>query len=331
MINHLNRLLNRSRDMLFIPVFEGYWSKRLQGKVTCLLYHRIGETDNDVLSKIGVPIITPAQFERDLRLLRDLGVRFLTFADLRHGYFPSDQEIGIVICFDDCFADNYTVGLNILEKMEINAVFFQITAMIDAREPIWEHCLYWYFGNTECRGTFEDLIHEVLGHREGITRKSGFNLLDTVRDSISTEEMEILFSEAQPRIGNPTTIREIIKTYPTRGEIKKAQERGNEIGSHGHNHYVRTNIDTHTFEKELQASTDVLTDIIGERPQAFSYPFGKHANDEHICAKYFSQVATTQRGQITRQTNPYRLPRCSWPGMPRNDLRQRRWLLTGGI
>jgi hypothetical protein len=36
-------------------------------------------------------------------------------------------------------------------------------------------------------------------------------------------------------------------------------------------------------------------------------------------------------GEITPETDFYRVPRFTWPGPAKNRLRQRRWLLTGVI
>ena len=63
------------------------------------------------------------------------------------------------------------------------------------------------------------------------------------------------------------------------------------------------------------------------------YPFSSHLpGDESICAKFFNMAALVERRErIAKDTDPYRIPRFTWPGPARNRLRQRRWLLSGTI
>ena len=41
----LQRLLNRSQDLLFLPGLGRLWRQRLLGRVHCLLYHRVDEPE----------------------------------------------------------------------------------------------------------------------------------------------------------------------------------------------------------------------------------------------------------------------------------------------
>src|SRR6266404_4526519 len=142
------RLYNRSKDFLFAWPFHGYWKRKLNERVICLLYHRVDEPENNkFLSRGGSPVISPSELEADLRFLKNSGARFLTFADLRCGTFPDPTEFGVIISFDDCFLDNYTHGLEVVESLRIKAVFFQTTGMIAPDCLIWEHALYWLTRN----------------------------------------------------------------------------------------------------------------------------------------------------------------------------------------
>ena len=96
---------------------------------------------------------------------------------------------------------------------------------------------------------------------------------------------------------------------------------------------MRVNISPSLFESDLSRSRELLTDILGEAPGSYSYPFSSHLEgDEDMCAKFFKMAAiVVQRERITKEMNSYRMPRFTWPGPARNWLRQRRWLLSGTI
>lgn len=328
------RLYNRSKDYLFLPPFDGYWRRRLNGRVICLLYHRVDEPENNrFLTSGGSPVISPHELEADLRLLKSLGARFLTFGDLRQDIFPDNSEFGVIISFDDCFKDNYTNGLDVLESLGIKGVFFQATGMIGAYRLIWEHALYWLIRNAETAAAFTQLAHQTLGGIPGLTQRAGAHLVEFMREELSPELIEKLLARAKETPGLEDELREAAQTiYAQPSQVKRAHDLGHEIGSHGHQHLKRRNIDDDTFESELARSVAVLTEINGVPPKAFSYPFNSYLSSDHkMCSKYFAQAATVNKDLIFRDSQQMWLPRFTWPGKTKNSKRQRRWLLTGKI
>ena len=112
----LPRLANRARDVLFLPPFDPYWRRRLNGKVLCLLYHRVDHPGRvPFLDRFGVPPIPPKTLLNELSFLKMQGAHFLTFSDLRHGYFPRRNQFGVIVSFDDCLRDMYTSATGVLE------------------------------------------------------------------------------------------------------------------------------------------------------------------------------------------------------------------------
>ncbi len=332
----LGRLANRSRDVLFVPVLDRYWRRRLSGKVLCLLYHRVDEPANHpFMTQSGSPVIPPLALERELRFLQSQGAEFLTFAHLRAGQFPEDDGFGVIVSFDDGFRDNYTQGLEVLETIGIKGVFFQSTALIDGPTLIWEHALYWYGQHQRLRTAFADLTHAVLGEKglAGLDAAGIDNLVSHLREQAPAAVLEELLERALAGFGQDEALAEAAaQLYPTADHIRCAHALGHEIGSHGHRHYKRTRIDPGWFEAELARSRTILERLLAAPPLAFSYPFNSYLpGDEHICARYFVQCATVDGRPISRNDNPHWLPRCTWPGPARNGLRQRRWLLTGRI
>jgi peptidoglycan/xylan/chitin deacetylase (PgdA/CDA1 family) len=333
-LNQIGRVYNRSKDLLFVPALDRYWRGRLYGRVICLLYHRVDSaSNNQFLSVGGSPVIPPADLENELRFLKTQGAMFLTFADLRKGIFPGPTEFGVIVSFDDCFLDNYTDGLEVLENLGIKGVFFQTTGMIEPQELIWEHTLYWLNRTDDVSRCFTRLAKKVLSEVRGVNNRQGIDLMTFLREDVDLSVVEHLLSSAQDELYSTEESREVAeRIYPKTGHVRSAHQLGHEIGSHGHVHAKRRNIDDARFDSELAASARALANILGTGPKAFSYPFNSYETGDHkICLRYFEQAATVDKQCIERDTNPMWLPRFTWPGLTDSTFRRRRWLLTGAI
>jgi peptidoglycan/xylan/chitin deacetylase (PgdA/CDA1 family) len=327
----VQRLANRSLDLLFLPGMGRLWRQRLLGKVHCLLYHRVDEPGRvPFLDRFGTAPIPPRNLMEELVFLKMNGARFFTFYDLRRGQFPAPDEFGVIVCLDDGLRCNYSSGLGVLERLNIRAVIFQSTALIDAPTLIWEHSLYWHGAHPRRAERLQELAHRRLPSSRPY---SGDALVAHLRDAEPMVEVEALLAELNERSGSGEVLAELAGSlYPSASYVRAAWREYHEIGSHGHHHYPRSGLDAAAFEQELIRSQQELAAILGRRPKAFSYPFNSHLpGDEAICARYYDQVGTVDPRPITGSTPPLEMPRCTWPGPHRNQLQRRRWLWTGHI
>jgi len=365
------RLANRSKDyLLFNPALEGRWLRRAKGKVSALLYHRVDAPDGHAfLARGGSPVIDPEAFRADMAFLVRSGARFFTFGELGAGAFPAPDEFGVAICFDDCFADNYTTGVDVLRSFGIRATFFQSTAMVDAQALIWEHRLYWHTRDDAHAAALAAVAATVLARAAsetatgepavpaqrpevpagetgaaatpaqrlevpaGVAAIPAQRLVELLREAVPLETCLRVLEAADRELGEASEMAEAARRiYPTAAQLRAARSLGHEIGSHGHRHCKRTGISTAAFDRELAHSRAVLEDLLGEPPRSFSYPFDSHLpGDADVVRRYFSTAATVAKRRIERGADPLWLPRFTWPGPARNAFRQRRWLLTGTI
>ncbi|MCP9899253.1 polysaccharide deacetylase family protein [Cyanobium sp. Cruz CV13-4-11] len=162
-MSRLGRAANRAADLLFLPPLDRLWLRRLRGKVLCLLYHRVDEPGREpFLDRFGVPPIPAAALAAELGVLRRHGARFLTYADLRAGRFPSGSEIEVFVSFDDGLRCNYEERLEVLQALGLPAVFFQSSGMLAGGELVWEHALYWYGAHPTLAPRLEELARQRL-------------------------------------------------------------------------------------------------------------------------------------------------------------------------
>lgn len=327
----LRRALNRARDLQFLPPFDPLWRRQLNGRVLCLLYHRVDQPGRiPFLDRFGVPPISASDLNEEILFLKLQGAQFLTFADLRRGRFPGQDQFGVIVSFDDGLRDAYRRATGVLERLDVPAVLFQSSGLVDAPTLIWEHSLYWHAHTPGRAKELTVLAHARLPASRGLT---GDALVAHLREAEPMEAVEDLLAEATARAGAKAELARLAQEiYPTAADLRWACREQHEIGSHGHHHYPRHAISRECFESELSLSRQRLEEITGVVPKAFSYPFNSHQlGDAEICARHYRQVATVEARLITRTTDPMEMPRCTWPGPIRNRLQFRRWLWTGHL
>jgi peptidoglycan/xylan/chitin deacetylase (PgdA/CDA1 family) len=330
-MSRLGRAANRAADLLFLPPLDRLWLRRLRGKVLGLLYHRVDRPGREpFLDRFGVPPIPPGDLAVELGVLRRRGARFLTYADLRAGRFPSGSEFGVIVSFDDGLRCNYEEGMEVLRSLEIPAVFFQSTAMDAGGELVWEHALYWYGAHPRLAPRLAELARQRLDLPADL---EGAALIARLRDGTPVVRVRELLAELAERFDTAAELAAAAaRLYPSAEHLRRAREAGHELGSHGHHHVPRCSISTEAFELELSRSAARLQRVLGEAPRAFSYPFNSHRpGDGEICGRHYLQVATVDGALITPATPPLALPRFTWPGPHPNPLRRRRWLCTGTL
>ena len=330
-MSRLGRVANRAADLLFLPPLDRLWRRRLGGKVLCLLYHRVDQPGRvPFLDRFGVPPITPGALAAELGILQRRGARFLTYADLRAGRFPAAEEFAVIVSFDDGLRCNYEEGLEVLEGLGIPAVLFQSSGMLAGGELVWEHALYWYGAHPTLAPQLAALAQQRLALPTGL--RDG-PLIARLRDATPVAQVQELLAELAERWDTSAALAAAAdRLYPSEAHLCRARDAGHELGSHGHHHVPRCNISAADFEQELVRSSAVLGRVLGEAPQAFSYPFNSHlSGDTQICGRHFRQVATVDGALLTRSTPALALPRFTWPGPHPNRLRRRRWLWTGTL
>ena len=330
-MSRLGRIANRAADLLFLPPLDRLWRRRLRGKVLCLLYHRVDQPGRvPFLDRFGVPPIPPGELAAELDFLRCRGARFLTYADLRAGRFPGAEEFAVIVSFDDGLRCNYEEGLEVLEGLGLSAVFFQSTGMLAGGELVWEHALYWYGAHPSLAPRLAELARQRLDLPADL---EGAALIARLRDATPVARVRELLAELAERWDTSAELAAAAdRLYPSEAHLRRARTTGHEVGSHGHHHVPRCNISTAEFEQELVRSSAALGRVLGEAPQAFSYPFNSHLpGDAQICGRHFRQVATVDGALITTSTPALALPRFTWPGPHPNRLRRRRWLWTGTL
>ncbi len=325
------KILNRSLDVLFMgPLFDPAWAARLNGKAICLCYHRVEDpASHSFLAESGVPAITAGALKADIHFLKERGFQFITFEELRKRGKLEPGRPHVILSFDDGYKDDYSNGLPVLREAGVRAVFFQTTSMVDAPQLMWEHALAWYCRDEEGRRRFTELARSVLPNEVHIAKKQGWELAHYLIEEFPYDRTKDILDAARKAFKADES-RLTAEIYPSKSDLLSACEEGHEVASHGDAHYKRSNIDAGLFEKDLGISVEKIRSWTGWAPQTYAYPHGNTVEgDRAICAKYFHHAVTVRTGVIEAQSDPLNLPRFYWVGAPKNELRRKRWLLTG--
>lgn len=99
--------------------------------VPVLMYHRIcdltpSESKNPLIRDLSV---SPADFEAQLKYLKENGFTFLHVSDVERALSEGDAlpEKAVAITMDDGYQDNFTEALPLLKKYEAKATIFMVT------------------------------------------------------------------------------------------------------------------------------------------------------------------------------------------------------------
>lgn len=250
-----------------------------KGRLVILNYHRISDKKEESLSPFDIGV-TIEKFEKELRCLaRDFSV--IPFSEaidlLKNGIdwprFP------VVISFDDGYRDIFLNAFPVLEKLNLPAIVFISTRMVEKGEPFWwdeleglvvhNHLEEIKLALENCFSPEYDLD---LGHLKTIPDKRVF--LETLTEQIKKIKGKFrdeLLNRLKPLLKSGKEAKREVLSWE---EIKKLRKKGIEFGSHSHNHYLLTFEDQKTITEELKVSKQKLEEYLEEKIEFLSYPSG---------------------------------------------------------
>lgn len=332
MLQSVEKTFHRGQDLFFSSdILNRLWSKSMKGKAICLCYHRVDDSgDLDFLERQGLPVISKSDLRRDIRFLKQQGFQFITFEDIRANKGLNPSQPSVILSFDDGYKDLYTHAREILESEGVRGVFFQSTSIVDSEELLWAHAIFWYCRDKKNLQLLTHLAKNIYPEEIEAAEKKGIKLSFFLIEQFPFMRSQHLVREMRKIAGIEDEKALAARLYPSHADLKEASAFGHEIASHGHRHFKRSAVSKDLFEEDLKISIQKIKEWTGKTPRSYAYPHGNcSASDRWVVAKYFSHVVTVKKGLITAKSNPLELPRFYWSGKAKNELRRKRWLLTG--
>ena len=310
---------------------------RFTPKVLILLYHRVAELPSDpyLLS------VTPQHFAEHLEVLQQHGVMPLQqlIQAVQNGNMPSQ---GIVVTFDDGYADNLYNAKPLLEHYDIPATVFVSSGCIGQKREFWWDELdrlllqpgtlpatlhlningtnyQWELGEVadySVDNALRDRGWHLYQPDDPSLRHQLFRSLHQLLNALSPTERWQVLDELCVWAGVETTGRATHRMLLPAEVAQLAEDKLVEVGAHTVTHPVLSELPIAVQRHEIQQSKTDLEAILGHAVTSFAYPHGRRSDftAETIAIAQetgFTCACTTVLDLVRRSTNYFQLPRAT--------------------
>jgi peptidoglycan/xylan/chitin deacetylase (PgdA/CDA1 family) len=282
----------------------------MRGRLLILTYHRVCAHPDALVAGNA----HAAGFARQMQVLaRGFRVLPLTEAAERLGAGTLPAR-AVCITFDDGYADNADVAAPILARYGLPATFFIATGFLDGGR-MWNDTIIETVRSV--RGPALDLGALGLGHvpLDGPAARAA---------AIEGLIGRCKYLEPDARAARVDAIAAAAGVDPPRDlmmrsdQVRALHDAGMEIGAHTVWHPILSSIPEEAAEREIVASRDRLSSIIGAPVHSFAYPNGKPGVDyrrEHVEAVRragFTLAVSTVWGAGRASDDRWQLPRVGF-------------------
>jgi len=317
------------------------------------MYHRVAEPDTDIWQLA----VSPAHFEQQLRVLKQLGIVVSTIELSQQLHQRNLKRRSIAITFDDGYLDNYLHARPLLMKYQLPATFFIVSGNVGSDQEFW-----W----DELAAIL--LLAEHLPPALSLTLPDGTQL-DAALQSEQHLTPELWQQHQQWRAGEqtPPTLRAALfynlwqQLRPLSAPVQQLclqQLRvwaGSQLGSRPayssisldqlrelHSNTLFT-IGAHTCthpalashpvalqREEVEGGRQALYQATGQLPEVLAYPYGSYGNETAELAAQlgFKAAFTTDAQLVTSAANAHKLGRFQVNNWNGDEFKQRltHWL-----
>ena len=263
-------------------------------------------------------------FERQLRLCKRIG----SFIRPEALFDPTQlrrDRINFLLTFDDGFVNTFHLGLPLLKKHNVPALFFVSTAHMLNGEPFWFDRIIeplQRYRLTELDLRRHGLAHYRFNPGDGEPRWSGIQtMLEDIKRCDEAREEELagrIADQLKCQIEESGVAFEHFPRKPLNdGEIRQMQNSGLcNFGSHAHHHGILTGLAAPDLMNELNTSRNVLEGLLQQPVTAIGYPNGD--NDERVrqaCRNAGYRLGfTATAARVDHDTDRLNIPRLQVGG-----------------
>jgi peptidoglycan/xylan/chitin deacetylase (PgdA/CDA1 family) len=281
-----------------------------------LMYHSVATTEEAAWIAPDCRV-SFASFERQMRFLsrRRRVVSMTSLLErLESGIDPEPGTV--VLTFDDGYSDNLRHAAPILQRYGLPATLYVPTSLIDRTENQWVDRLY-----SLHRHRSADEVSLAGGTPLPLRRRDQSTLffkqaIDLLR-SADRGGREQLLSDLRRQL-RPT--REAPRLTMNWDEVRAwASHPGLEVGTHTAEHLDLTSCSEDVAFEEIRASVDRITQVLGQRPIHFSFPYGRSSPQTREMVLRLglrSAVCQSDDLRIRRSTAVNHIPRITAPSTP---------------
>lgn len=303
-------------------------------RMVILAYHRVttAEWDPNQLC------VSPQHFQEQMHLLREER-RLMRLRELAGGGLESQlPNGGVVVTFDDGYADNWLKAAPILDGLAVPATFFVTTGMVDmGREFFADELIHWILMAPH----LPEQVRVTVGHQTvdlrgegdpgspsgkavstGKGDHSGFaereRLYGELHKLLREEGLrsrEAILSEIHQQMGGrarPTCERHRTLSSEELRQLAKGDRF--EVGAHAVEHLVLGHLSPEEQAFQINASKTQLESILSRSVESFAYPYGTQWDVSPTTVGIVRQAGfhlacANVPGQVRQGSDPFWLPR----------------------
>lgn len=270
--------------------------------VLVLMYHRINDEVGEKLTGLSVSV---SDFEKQLLYYKEC-FQILTLEE----EWTSLKKTGIVITFDDGYADNFINALPLLEKHQIPATIFISTMNIGTNNEFWWDRLAFDYYAVDELFFYPSIIEKVS--KNDYTYNCCVELMSKLTNDEKIEWLSSFESINKINYQSRNAYRSL--TYD---ELHKlSQHPLISIGLHTHNHYALGKLSYEEQKEDIKLNRKILNDQGIKTIDYIAMPHGSY-NEETVLAitesglkgmllanNYYSNEKNRNTGRIFRILMP---------------------------
>ncbi|HVK72873.1 MAG TPA: polysaccharide deacetylase family protein [Kofleriaceae bacterium] len=245
--------------------------------LSILTYHHVCDPGRDYGFDPDTADVTPAQFRRQMELLRQhftvIGVDQL-LAGFDGAELPPNP---CLITFDDGYKSNLTVALPILRQLGLKATFFIATSFVEERRIYWWDRIAWIVARARVRALELEYPRRrtiLLDHRP--TARRALNGVVKDEPGLDVERFLTDLARAAKVEWSSAIERDLADQLIMRwDELRALRDAGMDIESHTRTHRVLQTLAPGALADELAGSRDDLTRQLGRPVRVLAYPVGR--------------------------------------------------------
>ena len=240
-----------------------------------LSFHRVKPPDGSLLdARLGA--ISPSALEQTLKLVMDLGFKFVSGDDFRE---IGDRNSKIVcLTFDDGLRDIADFALPVLSSLRIPATLFFITSTAHRQDLLWQHRIYAAID----RLSIEACLRCLLSLAPQLSLPADKSAIaGSLINTFSRQELQDVSHVLAKTAGiSKAEERDISrKLYLTEDEVAYVERSGMALGGHGFEHWPASKLSETELNVDYQSCYRDLTGLSARKHFDFCVPFGDVAND----------------------------------------------------
>jgi peptidoglycan/xylan/chitin deacetylase (PgdA/CDA1 family) len=305
------------------------------------MYHRVTELPNDPY----LLAVTPAHFAEQLEVIRRYGfpmsLRQMVQA-LQAGKVP---KRGVVVTFDDGYADNLYAAKPLLERYEIPATVFVTTGHVGYPFEFWWDELdrvllqpgtlpsrlelsldgrawNWELGEAATYTTADyqrDRNWHIEREDNPTPRHRLHRSLYQLLHNLTERDKQQVLSDLRTWAGAQPVGRSTHRNLSVDELTRLADQPLIDIGAHTVTHPVLGTLPVAMQRDEILQSRARIEELLGRSLLSFAYPHGSYTQDTLAVVREagFSYACSSDTAAVKRDSDPFRLPRISmrnWDG-----------------